>query len=164
MTMDGELLKDACDQVMHDSSLAPKKDKSGKIIETHCNEGALLVARAMGCREFEVADGEEELMADAMCQLMSDNVSGNWEKVDGSTATLHALSGGLGFAAMSSYELGEAHGHIAAIYPVGMQESGSLGHDVPMVANVGVCLAEEKSSQAFPVSKGEANYYIFKGE
>lgn len=164
MTMDGELLKDACDQVIHDSDLAPKRDKSGAIVETHCNEGALLVARAMGCHEFDTPVGDDPLMADAMCQLMSDNVSGNWDKVDGSAATLHALSGGLGFAAMSSYELGEAHGHICAIYPVGMQESGSLGHDVPMVANVGVCLAEEKSSQAFPVSKGEASYYIWKGE
>lgn len=158
----GEMLKDACDQVIHDSDLAPEKDPyTGKIVKTHCNQGALLVAQAMGCNEFDTAPGEEPMMADAMVALMAENASGRWRVVDGPQASIHALSGGLCFAAMTSEQLDEAHGHICAVYPVGMQSSGSLGHDVPMVANVGVCLAEEKSSQAFPVLRGEATYYAW---
>lgn len=157
-TDEGALLKEACDRVIADPSLAPKiEKKTGKILMTHCNRGALLVAQAMGCNEF---DGEA-LTADQMIALMEDNASGKWKKATGSDATIHALSGGLGFAAKTSSELGAAHGHIATIYPVGMQKSSSWKRDVPMVANVGKENAEEKVSQVFPVAKGEPAYFVW---
>ncbi len=163
MSDSGELLRDACDQVIHDPNLAPLVDAlSNKVIETHCNQGALLVAQAMGCHEFDPAEGEDLKTADEMVLHIVSNDSGRWSLVDGSTATIHALSGGLGFAAMDSARLKEAHGHIAAIYPVGMQKSGSLQKDVPMVANVGKCNGEEKASSAFPVRIGEPSYFIWE--
>lgn len=160
MSDNGELLKDACDQVINDPALRAEIDpRTEEVIRTHCNEGALLVAQAMGCDEFNT-DGDP-LMADQMIELMQTNASGRWKVGTGSEAAIHALGGGLAFAAKTSHELSEAHGHIAAVYPVGMQYSGSLKHDVPLCANVGKQNAEEKVSQAFPPSKGEPSYYLW---
>lgn len=155
MEVDDGMLKDACDQVINDKDLQPKINSKGQITVTHCNEGAHIVAQAMGCHELG------GLMADDQHALMIANVSGCWKKVTGQEATIHALSDRLAFAAMSSIQLGETHGHIAAIYPVGMQWSGSLKKDVPMVANIGKENKEEKVSQAFPVSKGEPDYFTW---
>ena len=143
------ILQDECDAVISDPSLEPSAGV------THCNEGARRVAHAMGYLGFD----DESLLADDMVRIMNDGAP--WEKVDGATATAHALAGGLAFAAMSSVELGEEHGHIAAIYPAPMQPSGSLGKDVPMVANVGKQDREEKVSAAFPVALGEPDYFIW---
>ena len=146
------VLQEACDDVISDPSLAP----AGGV--THCNEGAARVAEAMGCTELS------GYMADEQYQIMDSNLSGCWAKVDGRTATLHALDGGLAFAAMPSHRLKEAHGHIAAIYPAAMELSGSLGVDVPMVANVGKQDREEKASAAFPVADGEPDYFTWTKE
>ena len=151
----GEVLKEVCDEIVADKSLQPVKDSAGKIIETHCNFGAERVAVAMGCHEL---DG---INADAQYRVMDANESGRWRKVSGSEATIHALGGGLAFAAMTSEQLKEDHGHIAAIYPAGMQWSGSLAKDVPMVANVGKFDREERASEAFPVEFGEPDYFIW---
>lgn len=138
-----------CDEVIADPALEPV----GGI--TFCNEGARRVAQALGCPDFD----DEGLLADDMCDIMA--AGGRWTRVEGGEATDHALSGGLAFAAMSSSRLGEAHGHIAAIYPAPMEYSGSLARLVPMVANVGKQDREEKVSAAFPVSKGEPDYFIW---
>ena len=156
----GELLKDACDQVINDPDLAPEIGPDGHVTVTHCNAGALLVAQALSCHEFDT-DGEP-LMADEMIALMERNESGKWSTGTGSEATIHALSGGLGFAAKTSAELGEAHGHIAAIAPLGMQ-AGHWG-EVPMVANCGKQNGEERVSQAFPISRGEPTYFLWNKE
>ena len=94
--------------------------------------------------------------------------SGNWCKVDGATATIHALDGHLGFAALPSTRLKAAHGHIASIYPVARQPSGSLGIDVPIVANIGKNdwvggkpNPPVKASEAFPVKLGEPDYFVY---
>ncbi len=152
-----EALRNACDQITHDPALAPERNNVGAIVKTHCNEGAQRVANALGCKEL---DG---LMADGQYKIMDENRSGNWLKVIGSTASLQAQMGGLAFAAMTSAQLGEQHGHIAAIYPAPMEKSGSLGHPVPLVANVGKTNAEEKEGAAFPVAKGEADYFVWLG-
>ncbi len=158
MIDNGEMLKDVCDHVIYDLSLQPEKDMFGKIVRTHCNEAAQRIANALGCTEL---DG---VTADEQYSIMRDNVSGCWRQVYGVEATLHALDGKLAFAAMSSAQLHESHGHIAAIYPVSMQRSGSLGKDVPMVANVGTQNGEVKVSQAFPPAKGEPEYYTWTQE
>lgn len=147
MTDQGELLKAICDEVIADRSLQP----SAGI--THCSEGARKIAQTLGCNSFD----DLSLRADDMVNIMS--CGGFWSQVSGSDATIHALSGGLAFAAMTSERLGESHGHIAAIYPIGMGYSGSLSKDVPYVANVGRGNGEEKVSQAFPPSKGEPGYW-----
>ena len=151
------ILKEVCDAIIADPSLRPIKNAQGQIIETHCNFGAIRVANSLGCHEL---DGK---MADDQYGVMSSNSSGLWVRVDGAAATAFALTGGLAFAAMSSKQLGEIHGHITAIYPAPMQWSGSLNKNVPVVANVGVVDAEEKESMAFPVARGEPDYFVYHG-
>lgn len=167
----GEILKAACDGVVAATELRPEYSvKSGKLLRTFCNIGARRVAQAMGCHDFDDTD----LNADAMHALML----AKWKKVDSREAVLHALDGGLAFASMTGKQLGDEHGHIAAVRPEARQRSGSLGVDVPMVANVGKGDPDApmlpgaqtgiktkrnwncKSSQAFPVSKGEPDYFI----
>jgi hypothetical protein len=142
-------LKAACDAAIANLNFQPSNGV------THCNQAAQFVSNSMGCHEL---DG---LMADEQCAVMIANKSGLWNKVMGTQASLWAQQGGLAFAGMTSEQLGEAHGHIAACYPAPMQMSGSLGHPVPVLANIGKTNAEEKESAAFPVSKGEASYYIW---
>lgn len=161
-------LKSAQAAVLADPTLKP----AGGV--THCNEGAIKVADAMGCTEL---DG---LMADGQYAVMSANASGKWNKVIGSAASLWAQQGGLAFAAMTSKMLTEraaeaaakaglpipppdTHGHIASISPEPMQMSPSLGHPVPMLCNIGRQDQDEKESQAFPVACGEADYFIWNG-
>ena len=157
----GAQLKAACDAVLAAKDLQPEY-KNGTLMKTHCNRGARRIAQAMGCLEFD----DLGATADIMYAIMASNGSKRWRKVAGADATIHALGGGLTFAALPSDKLHAQHGHIAAVYPVGMQASGSFHRDVPMVANVGkgdenrrnfIC----KSSAAFPVGCGEAHYFIW---
>ena len=146
-------LKAICDKVVAAPDLAPRL--VGGVLVTYCNVGAIRVANAMGCHEL---DG---LLADDQYKVMSVNESGKWNKVPGPAASLWAQQGGLAFAALPGARLKEEHGHIAAVYPAEMQMSPSLGHPVPMLANVGKTNVEEKESQAFPVAAGEADYFIY---
>lgn len=133
MSDPGQVLKDACDAILADPDLRPDYDKSGKLLRTFCNCGLRRVAQAVGCQELD----DPNATADIMLGIVKENKSGRWKRGTGSEATIHALSGGLAIAGMSSSDLGEAHGHVCVVYPVGMQRSNSLGKDVPMVANVG---------------------------
>jgi hypothetical protein len=172
----GELLKAACDAVVADPALQPEYSaKTGLLIATHCDDGAAHVARAMGCEEF----ADPDLTADLMHALMTANASGRWRRVSGQEAVFHALDGGLAFAAATGAMLGEKHGHICAIRPEARQFSSSLNRDVPMVANVGKGdpsaplvdgpakgLRTKRNwncrvSGAFPVAKGEPEYFIW---
>lgn len=150
-----ETLRAACDDILRDKNLKPVKDSEGNIVKTFCNEGAMYVARSMGCYELD------SLMADDQYKVMSKNVSKRWAKVAGMTSAAHANFGGLAFAAMTSEMLKEFHGHIAAIYPAPMEFSESLQKAVPVVANVGKSNLKEKESMAFPVAQGEPDYFIY---
>jgi len=171
----GDVLQRFCVQLVADPTLQPEYTKDGVLIKTHCNQAARKGAQLFSCTEFDSLD----LLADDMYAIMKTNASGRWKVVTGQEATLHALSGGLAYAAMPGAALGETHGHITVICPLGMQPSGSLQKDVPVVANVGkgdpgsqlgqadkfgikrkknwIC----KVSQAFPVDKGEPNYFTW---
>lgn len=142
-------IKLLCEIVLKDPTLQPVKGV------THCNQAVARVAAAMGCADLN------GLMADEQYQVMARNSNGNWKKVSGSDAAIHALGNGLAVAGLPSQTLDEAHGHVAVLYPIGMQLSASLGHDVPMVANIGKTVGVMRSSQAFPVDKGEAEYFIW---
>ncbi len=124
---------------------------------THCNQAARETAQFIGCHEFD----DLNLLADDLEQIMRLNISNKWEPCDGSTAANRAMIGGLVFAVKTSKELGEEHGHIAAIFSSPMQFSGSLNTDVPMCANVGKRNGVMKVSEAFPVAKGEPAYYTY---
>lgn len=151
-------LKAACDAAIADPKLQPIADpNTGAIIETHCNFGAMRIAHALGCDELQ------GFMADDQYRIMEQNRSGLWYKVGGPMAAGLAQQGQLVFAAMTSVMLGEAHGHIAACYPAPMVLSGSLGRMVPVVCNIGRKDVEEPESWAFPVAKGEADYFAWDG-
>lgn len=161
-------LKAAIVAALSDPSLRPENGV------THCNQGAIKIGNSLGCHEL---DG---LCADEQYAVMVENKSRKWSKVFGSAAALWAQSGGLAYAAMTSKMLTERaaaasvkaglpipepdpHGHIDALYPEPMQMSGSLGHPVPMVCNIGRQNTDEKESAAFPVACGEADYFIWLG-
>jgi hypothetical protein len=161
-------LKAVCDSIIANPAYRPANGK------THCNAGALEAALEFDCHEFDVPEGAEPMMADEMYEVMEKNESGRWMKVDGDQFAANALNNRLGYAALPSYRLHEAHGHIATGYPasdkrggvngdgqLGMEWSGSLQKDVPYVANVGKTDCEEKVSQAFPPIDGEPDYFIF---
>ena len=145
----GAVLKEACDAALANPAFQPANGV------THCNQGVIFIAGALGVHEL---DG---LMADEQYQIMASNASGHWKKVSGSDATIHALSGGLAIAGLPSQRLKEAHGHVAIVFPIGMQFSGSLKRDVPLLANIGKTVGVMKSSAAFPILDGEADYFTW---
>ena len=144
-------LKPLCDLALANPSFAPKNGV------TFCNRAVNFIAHGLGCDEL---DG---LMADGIYNLLKLNASGKWAQVDPNDATLWALSNGLAIAAMSSDMLGETHGHVAVVAPLGMQASASFGEDVPVLANVGKTVGYMKSSEAFPVAKGMPEFYTYAG-
>jgi hypothetical protein len=147
-----DILKTSCAEALANPAFAPNQPTVG---ETHCNEAAMFIAQAMGCGELQ------GLMADQQYAKMLANVGGHWAKVTGAEASQHAIAGGLAFAAASSGMLGETHGHICVIEPEPMRFSGSLNKLVPEVCNVGRANADEKESEAFPVSMGEPDYFTW---
>ena len=50
---------------------------------------------------------------------------------------------------------------MAIVFPIGMQFSGSLKRDVPLLANIGKTVGVMKSSAAFPILDGEADYFTW---
>ncbi len=150
--MDSATLKALLQQLTQDPELEPKADGT-----TFCNCFTRRVVQAFNCTEFD----DKSLLADDMEQILRLNISGKWEPCDGSTAANRAMIGGLVIAVKTSKELGEAHGHINVIYPAPMQFSGSLNTAIPMCANVGKRNGVMKISEAFPVAKGEPNYYTY---
>lgn len=153
------ILRDALQTLLTNPGLQPQKDAAGNVVTTHCNQGARIAAQSQGCKEFD----DTNLDAEAMGRIMAQNLSSMWLKVDGEAATARALAGKLAFAFMSRERLGEAHAHIATIYPTPMGHSGSLDKDVPWCLNVGVNVKQELVTAAFPVSKGEPDYFIWVG-
>ena len=172
-------LKAAIAAALADTKMKAEYDAAGNLLRTHCNAGAVAVGKPMGCRELEDESGSP-ICADDQYAVMAANKSGKWNKVFGAAASLWAQQGGLSYAAMTSKMLTEraaqaalaagkpfpkpdAHGHIDALSPEPMQMSGSLGHPVPMVCNIGLKNQDEKESEAFPVACGEADYFIWMG-
>lgn len=155
------MLKDAGEAALSNPAFKPSEGI------THCNSAAISIANAFGCHEL---DG---LMADDQYKVMGKNLSGKWKNVVRHDAVIHALDNGLAFAILPSYRIMDGidpetdkpiyakHGHLAAVAPIGMQWSGSLQHDVPLVYNVGRTVGLMKTSQAFPVMSGDPYFFIW---
>ncbi len=125
--------------------------------KTFCNIAARRVAQFFGCHDFDAPN----LLADEMIWILLGSTY--WIKtMDGEVAAAFAQSGNLAFAVMSSERLGDDHGHIAAVFPAQCELSPSLGHPVPLLANVGKTCGITKESLDFPVAKGEADYFLWK--
>lgn len=174
MTPQGQVLKIFLDDLVRDSTLFPAYDVGGNLQKTFCNFGVLRQAPG------EVFEQFKDMMAEQMACAMRDDKTGIWKPCSGLDASNWALDGKRAIAAMTAEEMGEAHAHVARVYPAMMEMSGSLGRGVPLVANIGkgdpskdlyglpggaqtkpnwVC----KSSQAFPIHSGEAHYFLFLG-
>ena len=148
----GQALAEFLNALVKRSDLQPKPDGT-----TFCNIASQFVAQFFGCKDFN-----DSILAEAMIEFMEANPD-RWKAVDGEPAASFALAGCLVFAAMTAEDLGEAHAHIAAVYPAQTQFSGSLRKTVPMLANCGKTNGIMRASQAFPVAKGEPKYYSWCG-
>ena len=84
-----------------------------------------------------------------------------WLICAGKQAADFALRGGFALSFMEFTS--DPHDHVAAVYPAKMEMSGSLGCEVPLVANIGKKNAVMKSSGAYPVARGECRYAIYVG-
>lgn len=131
-----EKLKAICDKTVLDHGLAPHDGK------TYCNVACRQISEGMG-----YAGISDKLLANDIITLLS--TAENWKEVSVVHAHAHALLGGLAFVAVSE----KPHGHIAAVYPAPMQDSGSWGAKVPMLANVGKTNGVMKLSGVFRVAQ-----------
>lgn len=175
--MNPQSLREFLDGLVKDPKLFPVYSEDGKLLTTWCNLGAQRVAQFFDCKEFALPNAR----ADGLYHWMASNLSGKWIKIDGDAATTRALRGELVFSALPSWVLGGGHGHIAAVMPLPMAKSASLGVLVPQVANIGAGRPDEplvpllgdperkktrsnwvcKTSQAYPVKWGHPNYYAW---
>lgn len=171
---DSDTLKKLADRLVDSPNLWPIYDKDGKLLETFCNFSARLAAQAMLCDEFN----DPDLLADDMVSIIRLNASGKWHITTGQEAANQSIAGKLAYACQDSKTMMESHGHITLISPEAMRYSGSFEKDVPVVANIGKGDPSKalqqienhplgyqtkpnwycKTSEAFPVSKGEPLY------
>ena len=155
--LDTEQVKEFLLEQVKSTELQPKKDTEGKVITSYCNYMARRVAEFFGCENFS----DPDLLADDMVHAMI--ISGDWTFTTfGEIAAKWAQIGGLAFAAMTSDELGEEHGHIAPVFPGIPELSPSLGIPVPQLANVGAKNGVMLASEAFPGAKWPLGYYLWK--
>ena len=113
-------LKLLCDEAVANPSFEPRDGK------TFCNFGARFIAEGMGFMGFPA-----NILANEMIGFLA--TSSGWVEDSIARAHAHAARGGLAFVCLSEYP----HGHIAALYPAPMEDSGTWGGPVPMLANVG---------------------------
>lgn len=156
MMLDPEKLKSTLDAIVKDPALKQKPDGT-----TFCNVGLGRAARFFEYLGFLKTNGEM-MMARAIIAFIKTRESG-WLIVAGKQAADFALRGGFAISFMEFPD--EPHDHVATVYPAKMEMSGSLGCEVPLVANVGTKSTHgiKKSSGAYPVKRGECRYAIYVG-
>ncbi|MDE2098442.1 MAG: hypothetical protein KGL39_14410 [Patescibacteria group bacterium] len=155
MIKDVDALKDFLLALVHAPELQPKFDKNGKFLESFCN---IAVNRTGQFYNYNQFSGKT---ADEICGIMAK--SSDWQKVSRTDFSLGIQGGKWGVAGMTSSLLNQKSGHVASGFPAPMEMSPSLGHPVPMLANVGIECGIMKESLDFPVNRGEPDYYIFVG-
>lgn len=149
--MKREDLENLLEEIVADPTLF--QDEADK--HTHCN-----IAIARICEhfsyEFERNSMGDLPLANEMIGILQGDTD-RWRMDSGIRAADHAMKGGLAIAAKKA----EGHGHVAAVAPRAMELSGSLGFEVPIVANVGRGPSKfVKVSGAFPVAEGEPLYFL----
>ena len=152
--IDPEKLKYFLDALVKDKSLKQKPDGT-----TFCNVGVHRGAQLFKYDGFTTKEGWP-LMARSMIEVVKARKTG-WLICESKQAVDFVLRGGLGVSFMEFAP--DPHDHVALIYPAKMEASGSLGREVPMVANIGKKNAIMKSTGAYPVARGECRYAIFVG-
>lgn len=168
--MDAVKLKEILDAVREQADLRPQVDEEGHVLRTFCNIGLDRILGLCGIPRLINKVSMQPLCANDICDYMRNSFT-RWTKVTGEVACARASQGILVVACRHS-DTANGHGHIAAVYPAPMQNSGSWGKDVPMLNNIGrpfkpkPPFTEEdlknrvlKSSQCF---RKEPDYYSVK--
>lgn len=143
-TMDRAKLDGLCSTLINAPDLQPKPDGT-----TFCNFAVQRAAEQYGFL------GLRGLSANAIAAALP--LLPAWRQVPGDRAAEHAMAGGLAIAAKQY----AGHGHVAVIAARPCEFSGSLGHPVPVIANVGKRNGMMRVSEAFPPSQGEPDYYTY---
>lgn len=142
---DVEKLIEACRKAI--VKYPPKKNAAGEVLETYCNWGLTDIAEAVGCKEIRGKTANEiQSFAVLNPQIFRQDT--------GDRAWTHAIHGGFAFAA----QVGEHHGHVAAVAPLEMELSGSWNKKVPILANVGKENGLMRASKCFQV---EPLYFLW---
>lgn len=131
-------LKAILDAVRAQPDLAPRDGK------TFCNIALDRILGLYGATRLTDAAGHV-LCANDMVDRMRASLR-LWTPVSGEVATARASVGTLVVAAQGNPC---GHGHVAPVYPAGMEKSGSWGKFVPVLSNVGVKNAILRASQCF---------------
>ena len=143
--MTKERLKQILDYVRGQGDLVAKNGV------TYCN---IALNRVFGfCDMDKLMSKSEPMLANDMCDHFRD--SGEWQKIDGYSATARAMQGILVVACQK----GPIHGHVAPVYPVPMDYSPSWGKEVPILSNVGKNNVLQRASKCF---RTEPDYYSLK--
>lgn len=119
-------LKDACDIVLADEKLLPRKDAKGNLT-TYCNVAVQVVCELLGEERFLGKTANEIY---EICRQSAD-----WVIIGSEQAAIAAYNGALIIAAC----LGKPHGHVAITYPsLKTVTSAKWGNrECPMVASIG---------------------------
>lgn len=121
---------------------------------TYCNIAINRILKLYGIAPLIYKNNQQPLMANAMCDYLRDSGT-TWLKIDGDAACARANRGLLVLAC----QRGEAHGHIAAVYPLPASYSPSWAKYVPMLNNIGRKNAIMRCSQCF---RTEPDYYAYR--
>ncbi len=105
---------------------------------SYCNIAVRRISEGMGYFGFTPA-----MLARNMIEIMSIDTA--WTEDTIERAHLHAMRGGLSVIGLDEYP----HSHVAVIYPAPMEDSGSWGCPVPILANVGKTNGIMKASAVF---------------
>jgi len=144
-----ERYREFCHMLVADPEMQAETTDAG--LKTKCN-----YALRKACIELLDYQGFDGMMANAIIRAAKYS-PGMWRMSTGEHARKAVIEGGFAFAGKEYPE----HGHVALIYPGPMMRSGSWDVDVPLVANVGRRNGVMKVSQAFPVSQGQPDYFVY---
>ena len=153
--IDTKLLMEVQDRVFADPRWQPKQDG-----RTFCNMATLAVCHGVGCREFDVPEGDDPLIADQMYAILK--TSGNFASQTMESAIILANNGVFVLAAASSRQLGEEHGHINTLTLGDPEHSGHWLAEAPMCMNLGrdgTCFRNKGENWAF---KKEPEFFAWK--
>jgi len=127
-------LKAVMDSVRLDAALVPKREQSG-VLTTYCNLNAYRVVQALGLNLFYNYPQDRPMLANEMVDIMVRRPQA-FSRFKDHIIAFELTNTGILIMAASK---GEAHGHIAPLYPsAGMETSGKWLTQVPRCSNVGV--------------------------
>lgn len=153
-------LKQILDTVRQQEDLKPVVDEQGHVLKTFCNIGLDRILGLYGAPRL-VNEKGAPLMANDMVEFMQNSPS-LWTEVTGEVACARASQGILVVAAQAN---DSGHGHVAAVYPVPAEHSGSWGKDVPLLNNIGRPNKKGEANQVWKASlcfRTEPKYYSVK--